>query len=300
MRLIVGLAVGLMLVQVIVVGMMMAATTNLPGGEIVAYVSDGGTSASDIFVVDINTGLSHNLTDNMGSSCESDPAWSPDGSQIVFTTSNQPCASSYIFLMDMDGGNQHQVTPHEGYDPIWSPDGRQIAFLAFQANSGPNIYLVDTNGSHLRKLNNTAFNQTSPAWSPDGGSIAFHSFREGIGDSIYVIDADGRNEQELIQDFYRPAWSPDGSRIALLHTADHSQITVMELDTGALQSYNIPAANITAPAGLRWLPDSQYLAIVTHPVSGPSEVYLLDTDSGNYQRFPFGGYRDNLPVWRPG
>jgi len=85
------------------------------------------------------------------------------------------------------------------------PAGR----LAFQTSMGGPIYVINADGSGLRRLTDGM----DPTWSPDGREIAFARWREPRG--IWVISADGSNEWRAFDwDEARwPSWSPDGSQI---------------------------------------------------------------------------------------
>jgi hypothetical protein len=82
--------------------------------------------------------------------------------------------------------------------------------LVFQVCNGCDIYVINADGTGLRRLTDGM----DPAWSPDGTKVAFARWRDPRG--IYVIDEDGRNETLLFgwSQAKAPAWSPDGSHIA--------------------------------------------------------------------------------------
>jgi len=82
--------------------------------------------------------------------------------------------------------------------------------LVFQVCNGCDIYVINANGSGLRRLTDGM----DPAWSPDGKKVAFARWRDPRG--IYTIDEDGSNETLLFgwNQAKAPAWSPDGSHIA--------------------------------------------------------------------------------------
>jgi len=89
------------------------------------------------------------------------------------------------------------------------PTSELTGKLVFQVCNGCHIYVINADGSGLRRLTDGM----DPAWSPDGTKVAFARWRDPRG--IYVIDEDGSNETLLFgwSQAKAPAWSPDGSRI---------------------------------------------------------------------------------------
>ena len=73
--------------------------------------------------------------------------------------------------------------------PAWSPDGKKIAFLSTD-NDKRIIFIMDIDGTEIRKLTDNKFLPTMPSWSPDGNKIAFQ-MRVDNNWEIFVINIDG-------------------------------------------------------------------------------------------------------------
>ena len=90
--------------------------------------------------------------------------------------------------MPFAGGGAFRLTKEEDTLPVWSPDGKQIAFSSKRDGSWQ-VYVMNADGTNVRRLTTGSANNDYPAWSPDGNYIAFSSTREGRNFDIYVMDA---------------------------------------------------------------------------------------------------------------
>ena len=109
------------------------------------------------------TNLIRLTNSNAPNAFNADPAWSPNGQQIAFS-SNQAGGSPEIYVMNADGSNQVQLTSISGKEPSWSPDGQQIAFTANPEEKGAEIYVMNADGSNLRGLTVNSPGNSSPVW----------------------------------------------------------------------------------------------------------------------------------------
>ncbi|MEO1482956.1 MAG: translocation protein TolB [Myxococcota bacterium] len=90
-----------------------------PGGPIVFTARDERLKY-DIFLVDPGSGELTRLTQDEGNN--ESPSFSPDGNQIVFTSTRAPGAGKKIYVMDIDGRNQRRITRGGGFEsPVWGP-----------------------------------------------------------------------------------------------------------------------------------------------------------------------------------
>jgi len=175
-----------------------------PDGQkvIMSLLRDDGNS--NIFAMDLRSRTTTRLTDS--SSIDTSPSYSPDGSQVVFTSDRggQP----QIYVMGSGGGGQTRISFGGGSysTPVWSPRGDLIAFTK-QVGGEFQIGVMKTDGSGERILS-SSFSEEGPTWAPNGRYLMF--FAGGNSPKLKTIDLTGRNAQNVPTPNFAsdPAWSP--------------------------------------------------------------------------------------------
>lgn len=195
------------------------------------------------------------------------PTWSPDGRHIAYAT------FSGIYVTKADGGQVRRLVRYAGqsacYDlePAWSPEGSTIAF-AIRCDGGEGgIWVVNTDGSGLRKLIgpagplSTVQSWSYPVWSPDGTEIAFHHVARtergggGYMDEVSVMSASGDHVSVVVPnvDYGSSAtWSPDGLRLAFVR---QGVVYLVNLDGRGLQRLS-PEIGIVVTGSPAWQVDT--------------------------------------------
>jgi Tol biopolymer transport system component len=187
-----------------------------PDGKRIAFRTSRGKSPpgvdpSNIFVINADGSGERQLTPARGAAAGGlFPAWSPDGSSIAYSN------GSGINLIRPDGSGRRPLGV-PGECSVWSPDGSKLLFCSNGINRGEgvdnwDVFVMDADGSHVRRLTSNAAQDYPGAWSPDGTQIAFFSRRDGDGD-VYVMDADGANLRRVTDQpgaQAADAWLPDG------------------------------------------------------------------------------------------
>jgi TolB protein len=130
------------------------------------------------------------------------PSWGRDG-QIVFKGWGRTAPGLRLTPSDLSD-IQPVTTSNDDYAPVLSPNGTQVAFMA-QNEGNWDIYVINVDGSGLKRLTNNPARDGLPTWSPNGQAIAFVSNRDGQW-AIYGINADGSVQLKLLD----MVGSPDG------------------------------------------------------------------------------------------
>jgi len=164
---------------------------------------------------------------------ENRPSFSPDGASVVFGRCRLDLGegdSCGIFTVRLDGTGLKAVVPirfdNSDRSPMFSPDGKTIAFIISpDAHAGFQgvTYLIDADGSNLRRVTDPAPCLIRPDWSPDGSRLTlFAHLCNPQNETIAVMNANGSGLRYLTKNgsnFYsnphdrNPAWSPQGDFI---------------------------------------------------------------------------------------
>jgi Tol biopolymer transport system component len=206
-----------------------------PDGSRVVFLSDRELF-QDLFLADAKTGkvLEKLVTGNRTESFETlrflsaGISFSQDGELIAFTA--KAGAEDALYIMELDGKDivgEFRFGLEGVLTPSWSPDGRQLVFAGLDGGF-TDLFVVNRDGSGLRRLTDDAYMDQHPVFSPDGRRIAFTTdrgpgtdldlltFREpaiavydlATGSISYLPNQVGKN--------INPQWSPDGRALAYI------------------------------------------------------------------------------------
>jgi Tol biopolymer transport system component len=197
--------------------------------------------------------------------------------------------------------SQAQAPPPSPEDAI---DIHTLTGRIVFSNGTSDVWVVNADGSGLRRLTTNAANDFDPTLSPEGTMIAFRSDRDGDNE-VYVMRADGSRQRDVSRepvDDWGPTWSPDGRVLwncardlvigfrACIANPDGTGLQVIPVDV-----------YVEYPA---WSPDGTRIAFMSQQPgargSDPNyDVFVMDADGSNLRQLTAFAGEDGFPSWSP-
>ena len=133
---------------------------------------------------------------------EISPAWSPDGSEIIFVSNRgHVYGTGGFWRMKAEPGAEAREIHYEETTwkarPDFSPDGKRIVYASYLGQQWHQLWAMPSAGGDPFPLSYGDFDNVSPRWSPDGARIAFISNRNG-NTSLWTQEISGGSQNQII------------------------------------------------------------------------------------------------------
>jgi Tol biopolymer transport system component len=280
-----------------------------PDGEQIAFFSD--REGGGIFLMGA-TGESVRRLTNFGYN----PAWSPDGKEIVITTAlidgpNRGPDVGQLWAVNVATG-QKRLIPNGGTDavqPHWSPQGHRMAYWGLRTGGQRDIWTMPASGGEPVEVTNDLYVDWNPVWSPDGQYLYFVSDRGGSM-NVWRVPIEERTGKVLgpPEAVTTPSpyskhisFSRDGRHLAYVQVIARSNILKIGFDpvretvvgqpiwiTQGTKRANAPAVS----------PDGEWAAF--EAVEGSQEdIFVIRQDGTGRRQLTNDLYKDRTPRWSP-
>ena len=222
-----------------------------------------------------------------------EPAISPDGSRITYSSDEDEPGNFDIYVIDVHGGKSQRLTREVSQDgsPAWFPDGSSLAFVSDRTGQ-QSVWTVGQLGGTATFL---VANADYPAVSPDGRFIAFSRVAPGGLLRICVAPLDSADSVRMLTgpregawDHVDPAWSPDGSKICY---GTRHDLWVVPFNGGRASRLTHDKSLTSEPV---WSPDGRYV----YYSSNREDTYALwrvSARGGTPERVTLGSSRESSP-----
>ena len=246
------------------------------------------------------------------------PAFSPDGTEIIFSMSGS------VWKIGVNDDTAYELTANTSYDssPVSSPDGRWVVYTADEGYDSINLRLLNVATGESASLTEGRHVHLDPVWAPAGDRILYvstepdgwyHLYSMGIengrpgspvrltGDSAYGNDRLYFGDQDL---HIQPTFAPSGDEMIFVSNRGVS------LGSGAIWRAPIgPDPMAEAEIILReetlyrtrpqWSPDGKRILYSSHRGSQYNNLYVLPVAGGEPYQLTFGNWDHFEPRWSP-
>lgn len=265
----------------------------------IAFVSDR-TGKKEVYVMDYDGENIVKVTSRFSMAIA--PAWSPDGTKIVFTGTAKNKANVrnhnlYEYTLKSGSINLLSNKPGLNSGATYSPGGNHIALtMSFPGN--PELFFLDPVTKIAQRITTSFGMDVDPSFSPDGKQVAFVSDRAGRS-MIYKMDANGANVQRLTfagQYNATPSWSPLGNKIAFAGWDQGKfDIFIMNTDGSSMERLTKNMGNNEDPD---FAPDGYFIVYSSNRM-GKKNLYITNTDNTVHRRITTNFGNCEAPKWSP-
>lgn len=217
---------------------------------------------SGLFIIDVTNPEEDPLPLTKAPGGDFDPAWSPDGTKIAFTSLREG-GRPRIYVLDLATGEAKLISQRFSRDqqPAWSPDGTKIAYVSLNEGRSE-IWVMNADGSNQRQFSHSPeMINYLPNWSTDGSFILFTQLKERG---------------------YIP-------RLVAVQYAGAS---------GEYNEYIISVGSIPAREA-RYSPDGLWLVMESWPEGSNHDIYIVTANGANRTRLTIDPRFDFDPDWGP-
>lgn len=257
----------------------------------IAFINDS-TKFKEVYVVDYDGyNLRRYTKDNKLNIL---PKWVPNSSRIIYTS--YLYNNSDLFVLDILKNKRKALSTIQGLNSpaCFSPDKKTI-IATLSRGVYPNLYLLDEDGTVIRRLTEGRHIDTSPSFSPSGKEVVFISDRAGYP-QIYIMDIDGVNLRRLStkENCDSPTWSPKGDKIAFtMRYNGKFDICLYDLPKQRIIKLTENSGDNENPS---WSQDGRFI-VFSSTRTGKSEIYIMGIDGTGIRKLIDMPGNSYTPAW---
>jgi hypothetical protein len=264
-----------------------------PDGKQIAFAAVG-----DIYVMPVDRSAGKPVNVTKDAALDTDPAWSPDGSHLVYS-SDKDSDHLQLWIRDMRNGQTRRVTSltTQPQGATWSPDGKRIVFFNVDGMwRVAQMSVLDVATGTVTKIHESLAQPGTPTWSPDGKRIALaevapftRRFREGTNQVLTMSAAGATPNTDA---WYAPVptlsidsrggcgpvWSPDGTKMAAIYEGVLAVWPVSPAGEPLGAPRHVTTESAHSPS---WAGDSRHILY-----QSLDKLRIIDIESGETETVP--------------
>jgi len=225
-----------------------------------ALLFDGGGIHQNLFEAVDGHAFARTLTG--GPTIDRQPAFSPDGRRVVFSSDRS--GSLDLWSLEVQTGAVRRLTfdAADDWDPHWSPDGKHLLWSSNRSGHFE-IWIAETDGTGARQVTADGVDAENPTMSLDGSWIVYSSGNPAAP-GIWKIRPDGGGAAHLLKGtFLLPELAPKTGWIAAVDSSrlagDLRRVQIIRLEDGAVVAELFVQGRSGNIGRSRWMPDGRTL-----------------------------------------
>lgn len=244
-----------------------------------------------------------------GAEAEANPAWSPDGRQILYNAAAPGVHFNLaLWVMNADGTGAKRLSNNVFAKtlPRWSPDGKFIYYLSDQ-NGKWDLWRMRQDGARAEALVECSPRLDVMAWtypafdvSPDGSFVVFPRYREGSFE-LGVLHVATRTMFPLTADVarpLRPQWNRTRNKVVV---SSGNTFYIIDMTHNTAAPLSLANFATTDVASIVWSPNGDFFIVTARPSANEAlQLYLVSTDGRLRRRITFHAADDNFADWTEG
>ncbi len=268
----------------------------------IAFTVSPNGDNSNIYTIDPSGTNLVQLTNVISTRSADHPLWSPDG-QYIYSKDFLDEAND-IFRMDVDGGNQVNLTNSAALDRLCdiSPDGAQLLVISRTSQYQNDLFLIDVSSFADTNLTNSRYQMADVArFTPDGLKILVPVANGTVFDML-VLNVDGTQDRVMSNfgsELRRFEISPNGQKLVYesrLSGVGTSEVWICDIDGS--DRTKVSQSGIHGLFG-SWAPDSRkvvYCELVSQDVS---DIVVVNSDGSGRTIVSVSTEPAFMPRWSP-
>ncbi|MBN2795749.1 MAG: PD40 domain-containing protein [Clostridia bacterium] len=264
-----------------------------PDHKWIAYDSEGAYGTGEIYIRELETGETFEITHDPSS--DWGPDWRPEPkiNQVLYDSDVD--GDREIYIKDLDLNKTIQLTDNTYEDGLasWNFEGNRIVFFS-NRDGDDEIYVMDSNGENVKQLTHNDVEDRTPSWSRDNQYIAYASMENGNYD-IFMMNSDGTGKKQLTfeskKEFWT-TWSLDGKWVYYTSfgmTQDTYAVNVETLETRLVWE------NCSR---IEFSPDGKKVAY-SQKDKDSWNIYIRNLESNRVDQMSSSRSDEWVPTWSP-
>ena len=208
-----------------------------------------------------------------GSSVDRQPAYSPDGQWIIFSSNRS--GNLDLWKLSTTTGALRRITEDaaDDWDPAFTPDGKSIIWSTSRSGHFE-IWTCAADGTGARQVTNDGYDAENPTATPDGHWIVYNSGNPAKP-GIWKVRPDGGEATRIVPGTWStPEVSPDGTWVAFRTSTEPRTVHVARIADGEVQRFSIEAPDGANNGRPRWMPGGKALAFTGSDGHGGRVVFV--------------------------